>query len=123
MNKITIVGRLGQDPQVRQVKDNRVTTFSFAETSTRKDQDGNYITNWYNCTAWGKLGENCAKWLHQGDGATIVGDLLLRKYKDKQNIERMSVDVTVSDLAFGQKKNDTPIPTTPANGNDDDLPF
>lgn len=123
MNKITIVGRLGQDPQVRQVKDNRVTTFSFAETSSRKDQNGTPITNWYNCTVWGKLGENCAKYLHQGDSATLVGDLLLRHYKDKQNVDRMSVDVTVSDLAFGQKKTDAPLAVTAAKGDDDDMPF
>ena len=123
MNKITIVGRMGEDPQVRQVKDSRVTTFSFAETSSRKDADGKPVTNWFRCTVWGKLGENAAKYLHKGDGATLVGDLLIRTYKDKAGADRTSVDVTVTDFAFGEKNRGVQPTVNTAPAGDDDLPF
>lgn len=124
MNKIVICGRLGEDPQMRQAKDANVTTFTVAETSIRKGADGKPVTNWFRCSAWRGLGETCAKYLHKGDGVTIIGDLVQRSYKDKSGADRTSLEVTVSDMAFGQRKSDEPIPSTPQpHGGDDELPF
>ena len=123
MNKIVICGRLGEDPQMRQAKDATVTTFTVAETSSRKGADGQPVTNWFRCSAWRGLGETCAKYLHKGDGVTIIGDLVQRTYKDKSGAERTSIEVTVSDMAFGQKKSAEPVPANRAPSGDDELPF
>ena len=121
MNKITICGRLGDDPQMRQVGDTNVVSFSVAETSSRKGADGKPITNWFRCSAWRGLGETCAKYLHKGDGITIVGDLVQRSYKDKNGVDRQSLEVTVTDMAFGSRRTDEAPATKPSG--DDDLPF
>lgn len=124
MNSIAISGRLGADPEIRQVGDSRVTTFRLAETTSRKGQDGSYITNWYRCDAWGKTGETCAKYLHKGDPVTVTGELMIRNYKDKSGQDRTSVEVKIDRFAFGGKSQATAQQTVPApQESDDDLPF
>ena len=125
MNSITIYGRLGGDPQIRQVKDANVTTFTIADTSRRKGADGQQITNWFTCSAWRQVGETIAKYCHKGDSLMIVGDLVMRPYKDKNGQDRTSIEVTVSDMAFGEKNRHVQPDVTPAapQQGDDELPF
>lgn len=82
---------------------------------------GEYITNFYRCTAWRRLAEIAVQYLHKGDKVTIAGDLCLRPYVDKQGAQRLSVQVNVTDLELPAKVQAAHSSARPAA--DDDLPI
>jgi len=78
MNRITITGNLGKDPETRYIPSgDAVTNFSVAvnERWTGKDGQPKKRTIWYRVTAFGKLGENVAKYLHAGSHVYVEGRL------------------------------------------------
>lgn len=140
MNKITIIGRLTCDPQIRDVNGTPVCNFRIASDTRRKDANGDYITNFYNVDVWRGLGENCVKYLHKGDRASVVGDLSLRTYVDGKGEQRFSLDVMAGDVEFLMDKRSEAAPTKaqtsqatnsasvqgqnlPSEDDDEDLPF
>ena len=99
-NKIITIGRLSGDPEVRDVNGRNCVNFGFASDTRQKAADGSKQTNWYSVTAWGALGENMAKYLHKGDMIQLIGDLLIRTYKDKNGVDRTAVQITATDCEF-----------------------
>ena len=78
MNRITITGNLGKDPETRYIPSgDAVTNFSVAvnEHWTGKDGKPAERTAWYRVSAFGKLGENVAKFLHKGSRVLVEGRL------------------------------------------------
>lgn len=120
MNNIVCLGRLGGDPQVNTTNNGtQVVKFSLACNNSYRQDDGTYGTNWYNCSIFGKRGEVVAKNFHKGDPILISGDLVVRRYNDKNGVERTAVDINVSDFSFVGKKSDNaatgqPVQQTPA---------
>lgn len=80
------------------------TNFSVAADTRVRGKDGEFITNFYRCTAWRGQGDNCAKYLHKGDRVGIVGDLVLQTYVDTKGQERSAMQVTVTDIEFLSEK-------------------
>ena len=80
-NKVTLIGFLGSDADVRTNNDRSLTTLSLATKSSYK-KDGKYIehTEWHRCVVFGKLGEFAAK-LTKGAHIQIEGELRSRKYE------------------------------------------
>lgn len=76
MNKVSLVGRLGQDPEER----SGAVKFSVATNDGTKEKPK---TNWHNIVAFGKMGENLQKYLNKGDQIAIVGRLDYNKHEDK----------------------------------------
>lgn len=76
------------------------TNFGLASDTRNKDSDGNFITNFYRVSAWRTIGDTCAKYLHKGDRVSILGDLLLRTYTDKNGQERSAMQITLTDIDF-----------------------
>ena len=130
MNSITVIGRLGEDPQQRTAGNSTVTTFSVAESQYH---NGEETTIWYRANVWGKLGENCAKYLHKGDRVTLVGVLSQREFTTRNGEARTSLDVVVNAIDFvprqqagqGQPaKTEKRAPqAAPMPADDDELPF
>lgn len=77
MNFCALVGRLGKDPETRQVGDKTVTKFSLA---TKGYGDN---TDWHNIEAWGKTGELAAKYLTKGSMCGVNGAIRYSKKDDK----------------------------------------
>ena len=79
-NKVTLIGFLGSDAEVRTNSDRSLTTLSLATKSSYK-KDGKYIehTEWHRCVVFGKLGEFAAK-LQKGAHIQVKGELRSRKY-------------------------------------------
>ena len=72
--KTTIIGRLGQEPEMRYMPDgNPVTNFSVAVN--RKLKDGQQETTWFAVSAWGRLAENCSAYLQKGRLVYVEGRL------------------------------------------------
>lgn len=112
MNKLTTIGNLVSDPQIREFNGSTVCSFRMASTTRRKDESGGYVSNFYNVDVWRALGENCAKYLHKGDRVSVVGDLVMRGYTDTKGQQRYSLDVTATDVVFLMERNSDAKPTS-----------
>jgi len=101
MNKITLIGNLGRDPEMNYTPSGvAVTKFSLAVNRVTKSSTGEKEkeTDWFNIVAWRQLAEICNNYLHKGDKVYIDGRLQQRKYTDKNGVERTAIDVIASDM-------------------------
>ena len=105
LNKVQIIGNLGADPEMRYTPSGTaVTNFRVAVSRTRRGPDGNNIdeTEWFRIVAWDspnyKLAEICDKYLRKGSKVYVEGRLQSRKYVDRENIERTSVEIVASEM-------------------------
>ena len=100
MNKITIIGNLGRDPEMRySTSGNPMTSFSIA--SNRRYTTGGEQreeTEWFNCTAFGRLADVCNQYLTRGQQVYIEGRLRSRQYERRDGTPGFSLDVTVTDM-------------------------
>ena len=125
VNIIHIVGRLGQDPEVRFTAAGKpVCTISVA---TKYQQE----TTWHRATLWGPTAKFAGEYLKKGDLVYLSGRMDYRKYV-KDGSERTSAEISVSTLqALGGKdrgsteRTEAPSDYADPNGNqaDDDIPF
>ena len=121
MNHISLIGRIGKEIAIEKYGEKSYVKFSLA-VSDGKDQQGNDITDWFECIAWEKKAETLAKFTAKGHLLAIEGKLKSKKVeKDGKNTTYYSVNV--SDFTFIQPKEEkfdtgkkVEIPT-------DDLPF
>ena len=98
-NKVTLIGFLGSDAEVRSNNDRSLTTLSLATKSSYK-KDGKYIehTEWHRCVVFGKLGEFAAK-LTKGAHVQIEGELRSRKFESKKtNSEQTIWEIRVDSI-------------------------
>ena len=122
MNKITAVGRLTADPTITEsANGSALCHFTVAANTRRKNAAGQPLTNFYRCTVWRAIAENCARYLHKGDMVTISGDLSLTEYSDRNGQPRCSLEVDVSDVAFPPAPKAPPTVQAPADS--DELPI
>lgn len=104
------------------VNDASCTTFTLASDTKAKDANGNFIPIFYRVTAWRRLGENVAQYLHKGDQVTVQGDLSLRTYVDREGQNRTSVQITANHVEFPSRKNSM-TPAAAPQSSDDELPI
>ncbi len=87
LNRITLIGFLGSNAEVRTVNNSTFTLLSLATKSSYKDKKtGEYVshTEWHRAIAWGKLADY-AKTLTKGSHLQVEGELRSREYEDKKN--------------------------------------
>lgn len=119
MNKITAVGRLTADPTITESANGAALChFTVASNTRRKNAAGQPLTNFYRCTVWRAIAENCARYLHKGDMVTISGDLALTEYSDRNGQPRCSLEVDVSDVAFPPAPKAPSTVQAPADSNE-----
>jgi single-strand DNA-binding protein len=107
LNKIMLIGNLGKDPEFNVIPDGTpVAKFSLAVNRNVKGRDGERVkeTDWFNIVAWRQLAEICEKYLHKGSKVYIEGRLSIRKYTDKEGIQRTAVEVVASDMQMLDSK-------------------
>jgi single-strand DNA-binding protein len=99
-SKVTLIGRLGKDPDFTVTTDGTpIAKFSLAVNRYSKVKgERKEETDWYNIVAWRQLAEICEKYLHKGSKVFIEGRLELRKYTGNDGTQRISVDVIASDM-------------------------
>jgi single-strand DNA-binding protein len=103
MNKITLIGNLGRDPEMAFTTSSKaVTRFSLAVNRVSKSATGERQeeTDWFNITFFERLAEISNQYLKKGHKAFIEGRLQLRKYIDRTGVERTAIDVVGTDLAM-----------------------
>lgn len=102
-NKITIIGNLGKDPELRYTpQGDAVCSFSIATNEKRKDKSGETqdVTTWFKVTLWRRLAENAAKFLTKGSTVYIEGRLQVEEWTDRDNNNRFSLAVQGTDMHF-----------------------
>lgn len=102
-NKITVVGNLGRDPELRYTpQGNAVCNFSVATNEKRRDKSGEAqdVTTWFRITLWGKQAENASKYLTKGSPVYIEGRLRVEEWSDRDGKSRYTLDVQATDMQF-----------------------
>lgn len=95
-NQATIVGNLGNDPEMRYMPSgDAIATISVATTETWKDKEGNKKeeTEWHRVTFFGRLAEIVGQYLKKGSSVFIQGRIKTDKYTDKDGIERYATKI------------------------------
>lgn len=102
VNKVIIVGNLGRDPEVRYAQSGMaICKLSVAVTERVKDGDAwKDATEWFRVTVFGKTAENAGQYLQKGRQVYVEGRLKTDKYKDKDGVEKTSVEVIANTLQF-----------------------
>ena len=99
LNKVTLIGRLGRDPEVRNFQNGgKVVNFSVATSERWKDSDGNQKerTEWHNVAIFNeKLSEIAEKYLRKGAQVYLEGQLQTRKWQDQSGNDRYSTEVVL----------------------------
>lgn len=137
VNKVIIVGRLGQDPELKYTPGGTaVCNFTVATTDSYKDKSGNKQekTEWHRIVVWGKLAELCNQYLAKGSQAYLEGSLTTRSWEDKNSVKRYTTEINASTVQFlgsksggsGQASSNPEQEydiSTDANFTADDIPF
>lgn len=99
INKATIIGNLGKDPEIRYTQAGAaVASFSVAVSEKWKDKNTGQQqekTEWINITVFGKMAEHVGKYLHKGSKVYVEGKITTQKWQDNEGKDRYSTSVVV----------------------------
>jgi len=102
INKVILVGNLGNDPETRYTQSGgAITTLSVATSESWTDKQTNEKkerTEWHRVKLFGKLGEIAGEYLKKGQQVYIEGSIRTDKYTDKEGIERYAVDIVANEM-------------------------
>ena len=128
LNKVSLIGNLGSDPEVRRLPDGTATTtLSIATTDTWTDKETREKkekTEWHRVVFFQGLAEIVGQYLKKGSQIYVEGKLRTRKWTDKDQIERYTTEIVVSEMQMLGKKDSSdasaaPRPSVPASDEND----
>ena len=96
-NSISFLGRVGNDPELKEVGQNTILELNVANNVGFGDRQ---VTNWFRCSLWGKRAQSLQPHVGKGKQVFVTGQLSLRKYTDRDGVERISPDVRISEIEF-----------------------
>jgi len=131
VNKVILVGNLGDEPESRETSGGMVVTnFSVATTFKGK---GEKRTEWHRVVTFGKLAEICAKYMHKGKQVYIEGRLQTNEWTDKDGNRRWTTEIIADQTKMLGSKGDAspsgrtgyeaPAPKATPPRTDNDIPF
>ena len=103
INKVMLIGRLGQDPELKYTPSGAaVANFSLATTESWSDKSGQRQekTEWHRIVVWGKLAELCNQYLAKGRQAFVEGSLQTRSWDDQNGQKRYMTEVVARNIQF-----------------------
>lgn len=133
MNKVILIGHVGQDPEIRVISDElKVASFSLATSKSYKNKNGEKETKteWHNITAWKGLAKLAELYIKKGSKISVIGEINYQQY-ESDGIKKYSTKITVTEIELLDKKGDNKVkPTVTENdvppnieNKTDDLPF
>lgn len=145
VNKVILIGRLGKDPEVRNLDNGvSVANFTMATSESYKDRttgEKKEVTEWHNIVLWRGLAEVSQKYLHKGDLVYIEGKLRTRSW-EKEGVTRYTTEIVADNMTMlgsrsgsgaggnadyssrsSERAPSEPSYNTPADNSTDDLPF
>lgn len=147
VNKVILVGNVGQDPETKYTQGGMaVTQLSLATTSVRKDRDGNQQekTEWHRVKFFGKTAEIVGEYVKKGSQIYVEGSIRYDKYTDREGVEKYTTDIIGDQMQMiggrpdggggrqqqarreeprRQQRQPDPAPDNGADFADDDIPF
>lgn len=134
LNRITIMGRLTRDPELRRTQSGApVTSFTMAVDRDFKSQSGDKETDFIDVVAWRNTAEFAAKYFTKGRMAIASGRLQIRDWQDNNGNKRRSAEVIADSIYFGDSKPQDAQPAVHATNvdasdfdeieDDPDIPF
>jgi single-strand DNA-binding protein len=109
INKVIIVGNLGQAPEVKYMPNgNAVTNISVATSESWKDQQGQLQerTEWHRIVAFRKLAEIMGQYLQKGSKVYIEGKLQTRKWQDQNGNDRYTTEIVADNMQMLDRRQD-----------------
>lgn len=131
MNKLTIIGNLVRDPELRTLNSGvNVCTFTVA-VNRRRRAEGQPEADFFRVSAWRQLGETCDKYLAKGRKVAVTGSVEARAYTGSDGQPKASLEMTADDVEFLSSRNEqsetVQSETTAAGGftavTEEDFPF
>ncbi|WP_150468550.1 single-stranded DNA-binding protein [Francisella sp. SYW-9] len=112
LNRLTLIGRLGQDPEVKTTeKGLKIANFSIATNGGSKD---NPTTTWHRLTVFDKSAEFVEQYYHKGDLVLVDGELENRAYNDKDGNKKYQLQIKV--------RRTQPLSSARSTNNSDNIP-
>ena len=136
VNKVIIVGNLGQDPEARFTpQGTAVTNLSVATNESWKNQSGELQdrTEWHRVVMYGKMAETASEYMKKGQMVYVEGRLQTNEWEDQNQVKRKTTEIRCDNFTMLGRRSDSPadqsqgsmsqpVPT-PNSEVDDDLPF
>ena len=136
LNKVILIGNLGQDPEARFTpQGTAVTNLSVATNESWKDQSGETQdrTEWHRVVMYGRMAETASEYMKKGQMVYVEGRLHTREWEDKNQIKRRTTEISCDNFTMLGKRTDNtgadraapdavPNPKSDSES-DDDLPF
>lgn len=113
LNKVILIGRLGQDPELRYIpqSDRAVANFSLATNErvfTPGSNESDIRTEWHRIVVWGKQAEFCEKYLSKGKQVLIEGRLRTEKWQDRDGNQRSTTKIHAYVITLLGRREDSP---------------
>lgn len=106
LNRITIMGRLTRDPELRRTNSGTAVASFTVAVDRDFGKDGEKQTDFIDCVAWRQTGEFVSKYFAKGRMIVVDGRLELRDWTDKDGNKRRNAEINVSSAYFGDSKKD-----------------
>ncbi len=129
VNKVILVGNLGQDPESRFTpQGTAVTNLSIATNESWKDQNGDIQerTEWHRVVMYGRMAETAVEYMRKGQMVYVEGRLNTREWEDQNQVKRKTTEIRCDNFTMlGRRGDGTPQNSDTGNSEkvDDDLPF
>lgn len=134
VNSVTILGRLGKDPEIRVMESGKkVASFTVATSESYKDKNGKKVeqTEWHNVSFWGAICDTIEKYLKKGNQIYVEGKLRTRSYEDKGGVKKYTTEIIGNKMVMlgGGKSEDNKqaqeyqFAESSSSDEMDDLPF
>jgi single-strand DNA-binding protein len=139
MNRVTLIGRLTRDPELKYIQSgSAVANFTIANNKiyTTSNGERKEDVSFFDCVAWGKLGETVAEYMQKGRRVAVEGRLQQRRWEDQEGNKKSKIEIIADGIQFLDSKSgsdtstdsiqDIPQPVSAGGDNpfsDDDIPF
>ncbi len=101
MNNVTLVGRLTQDPEVKESADGtKRTVITIAVSRDYRNSDGIYDADFIRCVLWNGIASATKDYCHKGDVVGVKGKLQSRTYETEDNQKKHIIEVIVDKVSF-----------------------
>jgi single-strand DNA-binding protein len=118
INKVILLGRVGKNPDIKDINGVKCATFSLATGEKYKDRNGNLQekTQWHNIVAWRATADICDRYVKQGDQLCVEGKIEYRSWETDRGEKRYATDIVAERVELLGKGGASSSPA------DDDLP-
>ena len=123
LNRVTIIGNLGKDPELKYITEgNAVANFTVATSESWKDKAGvkQEKTEWHRIVAWGKTAELCGEYLAKGRQVCIEGKIRTREWNNKEGVKQYTTEIVATNVHFLGAKSGS---SGAASGGSEDVSF